>query len=150
MHGRRAGIGARPTGRGRLVGDARAREVDEDFSRAQLRSLLASILCRALDLDPISPAMAASVVLTVSTVQSGATSRRRASAPASSASPLAGSRLVEYQSRDDAISFYKFNPVTSRRRDADVAAGDHQSDARSADAASYRRYRWRFCAATSS
>ena len=55
---------------------------------------------------------------------------------------------VEYQARDDAISFYRFNPVTSRRIGDDEPSGKplirrvQMHDMLTPQ--SYRRYRWRF------
>jgi hypothetical protein len=155
MHGRRADIDARlDQFAARLVAVTRAREVDEIMLVGHsLGSLLAiDLLCRAFDLDPdlarngphLSFLTVGATVPKLTLHPDGeyfrACIRRIAETP--------DIDWVEYQSRDDVISFYKFNPVTSRRvTDADVVGKPAIRRVQMRDMltpASYRRYRWRF------
>jgi hypothetical protein len=155
MYGRRADIEERlDRFAARLVAAMRTREVDEVLLVGHsLGSLLAiDLLCRALDLD--SNLARNGPHLSFLTV--GATVPKLTLHPDGGRFRACIRRIadvpdldwVEYQSRDDAISFYKFNPVTSRRvTDADVAGKPAIRRVLMRDLltpASYRRYRWRF------
>jgi pimeloyl-ACP methyl ester carboxylesterase len=138
----------------RLVTVMRAREVDEVLLVGHsLGSLIAiDLLCQALELDPDvfvnGPRLA---FLTI-----GATVPKLTLHPAGDRFRACVNRIaanpavdwVEYQARDDAISFYKFNPVTSRRIDEDDPGGKplirrvQMHDMLTPE--SYHRYRWRF------
>jgi hypothetical protein len=138
----------------RLVAVMRARDVDEVLLVGHsLGSLLAiDLLCRAFDLDPDlardGPRLS---FLTI-----GATVPKLTLHPGGGHFRTCVRRIadhpgvdwIEYQARDDAISFYRFNPVTSRRIGDDEPSGKplirrvqiHDLLTRE----SYRRYRWRF------
>ena len=153
MHGKRADVDARLDAfAARLVAVARAGEVDEILLVGHsLGALLAiDLLDRALKLDP-DLARARLSFLTV-----GATIPKLTLHPDGERLRAASRRVaaaaevdwVEYQSRDDAISFYKFHPVTARRL-ADDDGGTRPLVRRvqmheMLTPQSFARYRWRF------
>ena len=153
--GRRPDIDARLDAfASRLVAVMRGRDADEVLLVGHsLGSLLAiDLLCRAFDLDPDlardGPRLS---FLTI-----GATVPKLTLHPGGGHFRTCVRRIaehpgvdwVEYQARDDAISFYRFNPVTMRRIGDDEPCGKplirrvqihHMLTPKS-----YRRYRWRF------
>jgi pimeloyl-ACP methyl ester carboxylesterase len=153
--GRRSDIDARLDAfASRLVAVMRARDVDEVLLVGHsLGSLLAiDLLCRAFDLDPdLARGGPRLSFLTI-----GATVPKLTLHPGGGRFRTCVRRIaehpgvdwVEYQARDDAISFYRFNPVTSRRIGDDEPSGKplirrvqiHDMLTRE----SYLRYRWRF------
>jgi pimeloyl-ACP methyl ester carboxylesterase len=155
MRRRRADVDARLDAfAARLVAVMREDDVDEVLLVGHsLGSLLAiDLLCRAFALDPhLARRKAQLSFLTI-----GATVPKLTLHPDGGYFRACVQRIaadpdltwVEYQARDDAISFYKFNPVTSRRVDDDEPTGKplirrvHMRDMLTPQ--SYRRYRWRF------
>ena len=155
MHGKRADVAARLDAfAARLVEVARAGEADEILLVGHsLGALLAiDLLDRALALDPdLARHRARLSFLTV-----GATIPKLTLHPDGERFRAASRRIaaaadvdwVEYQSRDDAISFYKFHPVTARRL-ADDDGGTRPLVRRvqmhqMLTPESFARYRWRF------
>jgi pimeloyl-ACP methyl ester carboxylesterase len=122
MHGKRADVEARLDAfAARLVAVMQAGEADEVLVVGHsLGALLAiDLLDRALKLDPgLARHRARLSLLTVGATIPKLTLHpdgKRLRACARHVAATASLDWVEYQSRDDAISFYKFHPVSSRR-----------------------------------
>jgi hypothetical protein len=139
---------------GRLIEVARTTDADEILivGHSLGALLVLDVIDRALTRDPqLMQHRARMTLLTVGATIPKLTlhpdgERFRACARRVAASP--GLDWGEYQARDDAISFYKFHPVTSRRLADDD--GETRPLVRRVQmhemlgAASYAHYRWRF------